>query len=178
MASTAAKNRVSPQFLHTTLGEELLPGKRFEVYLTDRTLWEYVDVIRAKVEPGGGDPSIEYFFVPGAICVGTRGTIEEFQIRHAESEALARAAPDRESALLDATFRPDFQEASWATVANVISQATQIQIIVDADLWSGTRTITWRAAEPLTLREVMDRLGKEMRAIYRVKDGRIFVFPR
>lgn len=151
-------------------------------YPTDDAAWFRLDydadetdvfaVIGVIMERSAGE--VGYFTTWQGLCIGTQGAIQQSQLDAREAFARKRAETDRANPILSAPFRVDFDKAYIGPIAENIKEQTGVEVIVDAGTWQKARTLTWRA-DPMPLREALDRISHLMGFVYRVRDGRVFV---
>ena len=142
---------------------------RFTYDAEETDVFTVIGAIMAK-----SDMDVRYFTTWEGVCIGSERAVQQSQIDARESLARKRAEVDRKNPLLNATFRPDFDRAYLGPIAEAIKAQTGVEVIVDAQSWAKFRTLTWRA-DPMPLRDALDRISHRMGFVYRVKDGRVFV---
>jgi len=117
---------------------------------------------------------VGYFMTSLGLTFGGIPAVQQAQMddRVARSERLAES--ERNDPVVGVPFRPDFVDATVASVARVVREQTKIDVVVDFETWRDGRTLSWRA-DPMPLRDALSRICGKMGCTWRLKDGRIFL---
>jgi len=135
----------------------------------DVTITDIIDQIRSQT-----NEECRYFMTWQGLCIGTQHAIEQAQLDANAAAGAMKARSDPPSKVLDLEYRPGLSGAPIANVARDIREQTGVDVVVDSDLWSHPKTLTWRDA-PMPLRQALERICKEYGAYHRVRDGRVFL---
>ena len=115
-----------------------------------------------------------YFMTWQGLCIGSEGAIQQAQLDANAAAGAMKAREDPPSPILDLEYRPGLEGAWIGAIARDVRAQTGVDVVVDSDLWTDPRTLTWRA-KPMPLREALDTICRRMGAYHRVRDGRVFL---
>lgn len=145
---------------------------RFTLDFEDIPIENLIDELR-----GQSDERMKYYTTHQGLVFGGVGAIQRAQIEAREALAQKRSKRDRDDPLLDASFRPDFEETSIMKIHRLITSQTGVQVVVDGELWRSTTSLTWRDKE-MPLRDALDVICKKFKCHYRVHQGRVFLLSQ
>jgi hypothetical protein len=115
-----------------------------------------------------------YYVTSQGLCIGNGRAVERCQIDAREALAKQRAEGDRNDPILTTQFRPEFSGARVSAVIRAIREQTGVQVVTDAPTWQEAKTLTW-SADPMPLRDALDKICAELHVVYRVRGGRVFL---
>lgn len=108
------------------------------------------------------------------LCIGPEAALQMAQMEADAAAGELRSRRDREAAVLSAEYRPGLERAWIGDIVKDIRAQTGVEVVVDAELWSRPKTMSWRA-KPMPLRDALDRIAREIGGFYRVRDDRVFL---